>query len=102
MPATTVFMSAAPVDQVGEHALQVLVGGRHLEEAHALGAGQAGEDPGEPAELGGPYLQAVAAELDAARGVVADERGGEPAVVAGADPEQVGPVGHEPADVAVV
>ena len=58
-------------------------------QSYALGSGHLGKQVGEAPELGGLDVEAVGAEGDAARRAVEDEGGGQLAVVAGPDLEQV-------------
>ena len=70
--------------------------------AHAGVAGDPGDDPGEPGELRDPDGEPIVAELGAEHRRLGQEGRGEPPVVGRADAERVRPVGHQPADLAVV
>src|SRR5215469_3253668 len=84
--------------QIGEDALERLVGRRYLQEPDAIVAGDSRDLPCERAVVGGPHLQAVGRELHRADCRAAHEGRRECPVVGRGEHEHVRAVRHEAAD----
>src|SRR5215471_9146979 len=102
IPNMSWLLPLSGLDQVGEDALQRLIGGQQLPQPDALVPGEHGELTAERAVVGRPHLQPPAGHLHPGHGRAADKTGPEPAVIGGADDEHVRAAGHQPPDRAEV